>query len=121
LAATCKAVKPGFQVVCGSGNFFWEGFGCGASAAILAIANALPYACVTVWEAFRTRQQEAGADWQARILTPSKLVAGKYGIPGLKYAMDLNGYYGGPPRLPLVPVSPDGMLELQQAFDGLRS
>ena len=76
---------------------------CGASGAILAIANAIPYACVTVWEAFRTRQQEAGADWQARILTPSKLVAAKYGIPGLKHAMDLNGYYGGPPRLPLTP------------------
>lgn len=121
LAATCRAVKPGFQVVCGSGNVFWQGFGCGASGAILAIANAVPYACVTAWEAFRTRQEDAGADWQARILVPSKLVAAKHGIPGLKYAMDLNGYYGGPPRLPLTPVGPEAMRDLQQAFDGLRS
>jgi hypothetical protein len=28
------------------------------------------------------------------------------GIPGLKHAMDLNGYYEGPPRLPLsIPTS----------------
>lgn len=121
LGATCRAVKPGFQVVCGSGNVFWQGFGCGASGAILAIADAIPYASVLVWEAFRTRQEEAGADWQARILVASKLVAAKYGIPGLKHAMDLNGYYGGPPRLPLIPVSPEGRRELEQAFDGLRS
>ncbi|HEX4229802.1 MAG TPA: dihydrodipicolinate synthase family protein [Bryobacteraceae bacterium] len=121
LTATCRAVRPGFQVVCGSGNIFWDGFATGASGAILAIADAIPYACVTVWEAFRTRQQEAGADWHARILTPSKLIAARYGIPGLKHAMDLNGYYGGPPRLPLTPISPEAKLELQQAFDGLRS
>jgi hypothetical protein len=31
----------------------------------------------------------------------SALVTTKYGVPGLKYAMELNGYYGGPARLPL--------------------
>jgi len=121
LIATCRAVKPGFQVVCGSGNIFWEGFRAGATGAILAIADAIPYACVTVWEAFRTRQEDAGADWQARIRVPNKIIAATHGIPGLKHGMDLNGYYGGPPRLPLVPVSPNAMEELKQAFDGLRS
>jgi len=48
------------------------------------------------------------------------LVTVKYGIPGLKYAMDLNGYYGGPVRLPLVPVSPAAKKEIEEAFADLK-
>jgi 4-hydroxy-2-oxoglutarate aldolase len=44
----------------------------------------------------------------------------KYGVPGLKYAMDLNGYYGGPPRLPLTAITPEAKKEIEQAFDGLK-
>lgn len=121
LAETVRAVKPGFQVLCGSGSNFCEALACGASGAMLAIANPLPYACVTVWEAFRAREHEAARDWQARILPASRLIAAKYGIPGLKYAMDLNGYYGGPPRLPFIPPSLEAKHEIEQAFDGLSS
>ncbi len=121
LNETIRAVKPGFQAFSGAGVNFWEALQIGAAGAILAIANALPYACVTIWEAFRTREQEAGKDWQSRITPAGRLIATKYGIPGLKYAMDLNGYYGGPPRLPFVPPSAPAKAEIEQAFDGLRS
>jgi 4-hydroxy-2-oxoglutarate aldolase len=121
LKETVAAVKPGFQVLSGAGVSFWDALQSGASGAILAIANALPYGCVTIWEAFRTREHEAGKDWQARLFPASKLIATKHGIPGLKHAMDLNGYYGGPPRLPFVPPSPAARLEIEQAFDGLTS
>ena len=120
LGETVKAVKPGFQTLCGAGGAFYEAFQLGASGAILAIANALPYACVTIWEAFRTREDAAGKDWQERILPAARLIAAKHGIPGLKYAMDLNGYYGGPPRLPFVTPSPEAKTELETVFDGLK-
>jgi 4-hydroxy-2-oxoglutarate aldolase len=93
LRETLALVKPGFQVLTGSGSTFWDAFEMGGSGAILGIANAIPYACVTVWEAFRTRQNLAGRDWQDRIAVPAKLIGTKHGIPGLKHAMDLNGYY----------------------------
>ncbi len=115
------AVKPGFQVLTGSGVSIWEALRLGASGAILAIANPLPYACVTIWEAFRTREENAGRDWQTRITPPSQLIAREYGIPGLKYAMDLNGYYGGVPRLPFLPPSSAAKAEIEKVFDGLRS
>jgi 4-hydroxy-2-oxoglutarate aldolase len=118
---TVPAVKSGFQILSGSGVSFGEALEIGAAGAILAIANALPYACVTIWEAFRSRQQEACKDWQTRLLPASKIIAAKYGIPGLKYAMDLNGYYGGPPRLPFVPPSNEAKAEIAQAFEGLRT
>lgn len=121
LTDTVRVVKPGFQILSGSGGNFWQALEIGSTGAILAIANALPYACVTIWEAFRMRDAEAGKDWQARILPAVRLIAAKHGIPGLKYAMELNGYYGGPPRLPFLPPSEEAKAEIQQAFDGLRS
>jgi 4-hydroxy-2-oxoglutarate aldolase len=38
---------------------------------------------------------------QSRLTPLAKAVTTKYGIGGLKMAMDLAGYFGGNPRLPL--------------------
>lgn len=121
LAATVKAVQPGFQVLSGSGVTAWPALQAGASGAILAFASAAPYACITIWEAFRAREFAAAADWQQRILTAAKLVTATYGVPGLKHAMDLNGYYGGPPRLPLAPPTSAARAEIEAAMAEIRS
>jgi 4-hydroxy-2-oxoglutarate aldolase len=115
-----REVKPGFQILVGSAPTLWPSLTVGAAGAVLAFANAAPYACITIWEAHRTRDAEAAKDWQERITCAAQLVTTKYGIPGLKHAMDVNGYYGGPPRLPLTPVCPGARAEIEKAFDGLR-
>lgn len=115
-----RDVKPGFQVLVGSAPTLWPSFAVGAVGAVLAFANAAPYATVTIWEAHRTRDAEAARDWQNRISRAAQLVTTRYGVPGLKYAMDLNGYYGGPPRLPLTPICAAAQREIEQAFDGIR-
>src|ERR1700678_591752 len=69
----------------------------GCTGGILAFANPAPYATISIWEAHRTREPEAALDWQNRIGRAARLVTTKYGIGGLKYAVDLTGYYGGPP------------------------
>lgn len=115
-----REVKPGFNVLVGSAPTLAPSFAVGASGAILAYANAAPYSTICIWEAHRTREPEAALDWQNRIARASQLVTAKYGIPGLKYAMDLMGYYGGPPRLPLTPASPQAKQEIDQAFADLR-
>ena len=121
LTATVKAVKPGFQVLSGSGTTFRTALKMGATGAILAFANAAPYACVTIWEAFRTREYEAAEDWQKRIFKAARLTAPVHGIPGLKHAMDLNGYYGGPPRLPLVPCGRKPALKSSEPLKASRA
>jgi 4-hydroxy-2-oxoglutarate aldolase len=121
LAATMKAVPGKFQVLSGSGITFWPALATGVAGGILAFADCAPYACITLWEAFRTREHAAGEDWHNRIQKPATLVAATYGIPGLKYAMDLNGFYGGPPRLPLSPLGPEGRAAIEAAFHGIRS
>lgn len=118
LVAECK---PGFQVLVGSAPTLYPSLLMGACGAILAFANAAPYAAISIWEAWRSRQHDAAEDIQKRISLAARLVTTRYGIPGLKYAMDLNGYYGGPPRLPLLPPTPAARAEIEAAFHELRS
>jgi 4-hydroxy-2-oxoglutarate aldolase len=115
-----REVKPGFQVLTGSAPTLAPSFAVGCSGAVLAFANAAPYATVSIWEAHRTREPEAALDWQNRISHAAYLVTTKHGVPGLKYAMDLAGYYGGPPRLPLTVPCPAAKKEIEEAFAGLR-
>jgi 4-hydroxy-2-oxoglutarate aldolase len=95
----------------------WPALKSGAPAVVLGFASAAPYAAVAVWEAFRTREEEAGLDWSARIAGPSELVGH---IGALKYAIDLNGYYGGLPRLPGSPASKATKTEVEAAFRDLK-
>jgi len=115
-----REVKSGFQVLVGSAPTIAPSFAVGATGAVLAFANAAPYACITIWEAHRSRDHDAAKDWQNRIAKAAQLVTTKYGVPGLKHAMDRMGYYGGPPRLPLVTPSPEAKQEIEAEFAGLR-
>jgi 4-hydroxy-2-oxoglutarate aldolase len=86
-----------------SANLF-AAFKSGAGAALVAVANAIPYSVQLIWEAYRQREDEAGADWQERI-RPLVALVEAHGVPALKCAMDFNSYYGGAPRLPFTPVA----------------
>ncbi len=117
---TAAGVAPGFGLLAGSAGDLWEALKSGATGAVLAFASAAPYAAIAIWEAFRTREEEAGIDWQSRVSHPNILVTDLYGVAGLKHAMDLNGYYGGPPRLPLTPVNSTAKAEIAEAFRDLK-
>ena len=115
-----REVKKGFQVLVGSAPTLASSLAAGAVGAILAFANAAPYATISIWEAHRTREPDAAMDWQNRIGKAAALVTAKYGVPGLKHAMDLAGYYGGPPRLPLTVPGLAAKNEIEEAFQDLR-
>jgi 4-hydroxy-2-oxoglutarate aldolase len=108
-------------VLWGDERSIWNALQSGASGAVLALANAAPYAAIAIWEAYRSREEDAGLDWQARIAAPAGLLQTRYGVSGLKHAMDLNGYYGGPPRLPRTAPGPEAKLDIQRAFENLKS
>jgi 4-hydroxy-2-oxoglutarate aldolase len=114
-----RDARQGFQALVGSPQILLPALLMGATGGILAYANAAPYSAIAIWEAFRRREEEAAKDWQQRV-SRAALVSGKYGIPGLKHAMDLNGYYGGPPRLPLSVPTPQAKKEIEEAFKDLK-
>ncbi|MBZ5596591.1 MAG: dihydrodipicolinate synthase family protein [Acidobacteriia bacterium] len=115
-----RAARPGLHVLVGSAAHLWSALESGASGAILDFAAAAPYAAISIWEAHRTREQEAGLDLQNRIRRAAELISECCGVPGLKHAMDLNAYYGGPPRLPLVVPAAATRQEIEEAFRELK-
>ena len=46
---------------------------------------------------------------------------GELGVPGLKHALDFNGYYGGPPRLPLLPPTAEVKAEIERLLEYIRN
>jgi 4-hydroxy-2-oxoglutarate aldolase len=68
---------------------------------ILAVANVVPQECVRIQNLFNKGQMNEARALQGRLTPLAKAVTTKYGIGGLKVAMDLAGYFGGDPRPPL--------------------
>jgi 4-hydroxy-2-oxoglutarate aldolase len=68
---------------------------------ILAVANVVPHECVQIQNLFNKGKMNEARLLQSRLTPLAKAVTTKYGIGGLKMAMDLAGYFGGNPRLPL--------------------
>lgn len=104
-AEMLAAVPPSFQILVGSASMMFPSMVLGAAGAILALASPLPELCVALFNATRTGDLETARALQAIILPASQVIVSQCGIPGVKYAMDLDGYRGGLPRQPLQPLS----------------
>ena len=92
----------------------------GIKAVVLPLANVLPFHLISIEEAIRTRENEAAAELESRLAAIDALIL-RHGVAGLKHAMDLRGYFGGDPRLPLKRVSLDAQAAIEEALDGLSS
>jgi len=93
--------KKGFAVFVGSAPVFFPALCVGAVGGILAVANVVPQECVRIQNLFNKGNMSEARALQGRLTPLAKAVTIKYGIGGLKIAMDLTGYLGGIPRLPL--------------------
>ncbi len=109
-----------FQTLVGSAPTFLASLTVGAVGGILAAACVLPELCVDLFETARAGKTEAAGKLQKRLLAPSLAVTSRFGIAGLKYAMDLLGYYGGPPRRPLLPVDSAARREIAKIIAGVQ-
>jgi len=93
--------QKGFAVFVGSAPVFFPALCVGAVGGILAVANVLPQECVQIHNFFNRGKMEEAKELQGRLTPLANAVTVKYGIGGLKMAMDLTGYFGGNPRAPL--------------------
>ena len=93
----------------------------GASGAVLAMAACAPQSCQEIYTAWKDRDPVLAAAKQERLSAASARVAGSLGIAGVKYACELNGYYGGSPRLPLLPLTAAEKAEVEMLMADLRS
>ena len=94
-----------FQTLVGSATTFYPSMALGAVGGILAVADILPELCVELYEACAKGDFDEARKLQARLIDPTLTLVAKLGIPGVKFAMDRAGYYGGPARRPLLPLN----------------
>lgn len=101
LSEIVRLSKQEFSVFVGSAPVFLPALCVGASGGILAVANVIPDYCVEIQNLFNKGDIFEARKLQNKLTPLAKAVTSKYGIGGLKLAMDIMGYYGGSPRLPL--------------------
>lgn len=94
-----------FQVLTGGAAVIYPALAVGARGAVLALAAALPEKCAELYELFARGQHDQARQLQLLLAQASKRIVSECGIPGVKYAMDLRGFQGGLPRLPLLPLT----------------
>jgi 4-hydroxy-2-oxoglutarate aldolase len=115
------AVHPErFSVMCGWAPVIYPAIVAGARGGILAVANVLPDETVTLFEHASAGRHAEALALQRRLTPIAQLVSTTHGVAGLKAALDLAGYRGGPVRAPLLPVSDRVRDEIAQAIDAVK-
>jgi 4-hydroxy-2-oxoglutarate aldolase len=113
--------EVGFQVLVGAAQKLEPSLQVGAVGAILAFADPAPTACYEIYAAWKEGDADLARLKQERIARAAQRVVGDLGIPGVKYAMDFNGYFGGTVRLPLLPLTADLKAEVERLLSDIRN
>lgn len=107
LAETAEMVAcatKDFSVLVGTASVLYPGIASGATGGILALANIASEKCVELQRLFKSGRHDEASTLQKKLISVNRAVTSQYGVPGLKAAMDMLGYFGGEPRSPLAPL-----------------
>ena len=105
LGGILRHARPGFQVLAGSAGFLYPALCLGAIGGVLALSNIAPQQCCDLLNLFQQGRHAEAKDLQLRLIAANDAVTARFGVPGLKAAMEMVGFYGGPPRSPLLPLN----------------
>src|SRR6266851_226299 len=110
----------GFQVLAGDTTGMLGAFRAGAVGAMPAFAASAPQACYEVLAAWRDGDEGLAQEKQVRLQSVAERVEEELGVAGIKFGCDLNGYFGGRPRLPLLPLTGEERAKVEALMQGLR-
>jgi 4-hydroxy-2-oxoglutarate aldolase len=108
-----EKVPSTFQLLIGTDSVFFGGLAHGLRGAILALANVAPRECVELFNAVEDEKWDVAQALANRLASVGRTVTMRYGVPGLKAALDELGCFGGDPRPPLMPVSENARQEIR--------
>jgi 4-hydroxy-2-oxoglutarate aldolase len=110
--------EPDFAVLAGSASFLYPALCLGAKGGVVALGNVAPGLCVDIKCRFEAGDHAAARELQMRALAPNATVTSRFGIPGLKVALDSVGLKGGRPRPPLQPLNDDDANKVRTILNG---
>ncbi|MFB3853438.1 MAG: dihydrodipicolinate synthase family protein [Vicinamibacterales bacterium] len=108
-----------FQVVVGSAPTLFASLAVGAVGGIVALACVLPDLCVRLHTLVGQQRWVEALDLQRRLTPLARSITSAYGVGGLKAALDMAGYVGGLPRMPLVRPGPEGIETIKNQIAAL--
>ncbi len=104
ISATVANAMGGFEVFAGSGSFLLPALVMGAVGGMMAVANVAPESCLQLVRLVEEGRLDRARRLQQALLPLNAAVTHRFGVPGLKAALDHIGYFGGEPRRPLKPL-----------------
>jgi 4-hydroxy-2-oxoglutarate aldolase len=110
-----------FPILAGSAPTLFPAMAAGARGGIVALACAAPKAMLALYRAFTAGDYKTTGILQRMIAPSAAAVTEKYGIAGLKAAMEMEGFESGFPRRPLLPIKPNDRDDLAQSFRRMNS
>jgi 4-hydroxy-2-oxoglutarate aldolase len=119
--AKTRSKLVGFQILSGRTSGVLEGLRAGAVGAMPGFAAAAPQACYEVLAAWKDGDEGLAEEKQVRLDRVVRRVEEELGVAGIKFGCDLNGYFGGMPRLPLLPLTGEERAETEALMQGLRN
>jgi 4-hydroxy-2-oxoglutarate aldolase len=120
-ALKTRTKTVGFQVVdAGTASVSVDLLEAAVQGVVPELAACAPQGCHEVWAAFKDGDP-ALARLKAERLREADAVVSEFGVAGVKYACDLNGYYGGAPRLPRVGLTAEEKARVEKAFREVRN
>ena len=108
-----------FSVFAGSGSYLLATLVLGGVGGTLAVANVVPDYCAEIQERFEKGDLDGARKMQLALLPLNAAVTSRFGIGGMKAAMDMVGYKGGLPRLPILPASEETKKEIARILKEL--
>jgi 4-hydroxy-2-oxoglutarate aldolase len=102
LQNTIKLVSKDFAVLTGNGTVLYEALSAGARGGILAVGCVVAPVCLEIFRAAGSGETELAASLQTKLTPLAAAVTTRFGIGGLKAALEMKGYVGGAVRAPLV-------------------
>jgi 4-hydroxy-2-oxoglutarate aldolase len=111
----------GFQILTANTVGMLEGLRAGAVGSMPPFAASAPQACYEVMAAWKDGDAGLSEEKQSRLQGVAERIEKELGIAGIKFGCDLNGYFGGRPRLPLLPLTGEEREDIETLMLGLRN
>ena len=105
-----------FSILAGSANFFYPSLHLGATGGTLSVANSLPDICCELYRLFQQGKFDEAKELHFKIARINQVTSGPWGVAGVKAAMDIRGYKGGPTRHPLKKITKEGIEKIKQTM-----
>ncbi len=113
-ASIIKSTPDEFITLIGTASVLYPGLALGCKGGILALANIAPDECISIYKNCVDGNYDAAKNTQLKIMELNKAVTARFGVAGLKAALDMLGYFGGEPMKPLRKLNEVQLNELKE-------